>query len=395
MARAKITEYKSKKLLFNALGIDSNIISFNLVLDLPSKLQVLDTNKRYVIKVDQGVKGRYKKDLIKLDKKPSEILSIIKNFEKKGYSSFIIEEYFPHNLSDEVYFSIERTREGKRIYYSKHGGVNIEDNKEETEKFILHNDKDIIKIKSSLGLNIEYVKKILKVFDNFYLSFLEINPLVINRQGIHILDLAVEVDTTAEFFVQNAWNLSDFVSEVKMKTKEEEEVLMLSQKSQAAFKLDLINPNGKIFMLLSGGGASIVLADEVQTQGFDKDLANYGEYSGNPSEEETYIYTNNLLSLLLKSSAKKKVLIIGGGVANFTDIRITFKGIIRAFSERSNELKKQDLKVFVRRGGPHQKEGLDLMKKYLESENLFGEVAGPDMVLTDIVILALKFLKHD
>jgi len=36
--------------------------------------------------------------------------------------------------------------------------------------------------------------------------------------------------------------------------------------------------------------------------------------------EETYIYTQNLLNLLLQSQASPKILIIGGGVANFTEV---------------------------------------------------------------------------
>ena len=104
-------------------------------------------------------------------------------------------------------------------------------------------------------------------------------------------------------------------------------------------------------------------------------------------------YTKNLLSLLLKSKANKKVLIIGGGVANFTDIRITFKGIIKALEEVKDDLRKQEIKVFVRRGGPHQKAGLKDMESFLKKENLLGKVSGPEMVLTDIVLYALNYLK--
>src|SRR5206468_4255377 len=137
------------------------------------------------------------------------------------------------------------------------------------------------------------------------------------------LDVAAEVDSAGEFFVHNAWNEEDFRSgQPKKRTDEEVAVTQLAAKSQAAFSLEVLNPNGSISMLLSGGGASIVLADEVYNQGYGKELANYGEYSGNPNAEETYLYTKAVLRLLLQSKAKKKVLIIAGGVANFTDVRI-------------------------------------------------------------------------
>ncbi len=390
MARVKISEYKAKQLVYNILNFPPDCFSISSKTN--NKIPILDPNKRYVIKVDQGVKGRNKKGLVALGKSSQEVKTIVDSYKKLGFNSFLIEEFIPHAKNQEKYISIERVKDGKLILYSNKGGIDIEKNIENVKKVIIKEDKNLKEIANFLEVNIEFLEKIINLYDESYFSFLEINPLVIKDKNIYLLDLAVEVDSTAEFFVNGLWEARDFVS-VNAKTEEEEEVINLSAKSQAAFKLDVLNPNGSIFMLLSGGGASIVLADEVQTQGFSKDLANYGEYSGNPNQEETYIYTKNLLSLLLKSKAKKKVLIIGGGVANFTDIRITFKGIIKALEEVKNDLKKQKVKVFVRRGGPYQKAGLKDVGTFLEKEKLFGKVSGPEMVLTDIVLYALNYLK--
>ena len=145
-------------------------------------------------------------------------------------------------------------------------------------------------------------------------------------------------------------------------------------------------------MLLSGGGASIVLADEVYNLGFGKQIANYGEYSGNPNAQEVYIYTKNILELLLKSSSAKKVLLIGGGVANFTNISTTFKGIIEALDEKKGDLLRQQVKVFVRRGGPHQQEGLALMEKFLKENKLYGFVGDQRITLPDVVNMAVENL---
>lgn len=390
MARVKIQEYKAKQLLYKELNISSVMLQYSSE-DSQTKLDSLDSNKSYVVKVDQGIKGRFKKGLVVLDKKTSEIQKIIKDFEGKGYGSFFIEEYIPHIDLDESYLSIERIREGKKILYSKKGGVDIEKNQNSIQEIIVKSDNDINKI--SLFLDTD-IKPILESFDKYYFSFLEINPLVFVGNKVHILDLAVEIDSVAEFFVRGAWSEEDFVSNTRVKTKEEEEILKLSAKSQAAFKLDVLNPNGSIFMLLSGGGASIVLADEVYNLGKAKDLANYGEYSGNPNEEETYIYTKNLLNLLINSKAGKKVLVIGGGVANFTDIKATFKGVIRAMDELAKKMEQQRVKVFVRRGGPNQKEGLAIMENFLKTKKILGKVSGPEMVLTDIVIDAMEYLKQ-
>lgn len=411
MARRRITEYKAKKLVLEVLGLPYQGIFFDSPTDFP-KVQ-LDPAKKYIVKVDEGVKKRFKQGLVGLNKNPSEIVAEINRMRELGFSQFLIEEYVEHDASEEKYLAFERVRDGVQVYYSNKGGVNIEENSDSVKKLLIpysyssavekfDNDSSRLSldklgiartIKSDLDLDEQLINKLLTVFDKFYFSFMEINPFLIHDSSFLILDLAVEVDSTASFFVEDSWSEVDFTfGSTKQITQEEKAIEQLASKSQAAFTMKVLNPNGSIFMLLSGGGASIVLADEVANLGFGDKMANYGEYSGNPNAEETYIYTKNLLSLLLKSSAVKKVLIVAGGVANFTDIRITFRGIIQALGEVKTELQKQGVKVFVRRGGPNQEEGLAMMKTFLEKENLFGDVCGPDIVLTDIVKKAISSL---
>ena len=152
-----------------------------------------------------------------------------------------------------------------------------------------------------------------------------------------------------------------------------------------------MNPNGSLFLLLSGGGGSIVIADEAELRGVGKEIGNYGEYSGGPTREETYLYAKEVIELLLKSKAKKKALILAGGVANFTDVKQTFMGIIDTFTETAERLRKAGVKVFVRRGGPNEQEGLALMKTFLKKEKLLGSVYGSDTVITKAVDEAIKF----
>jgi ATP citrate (pro-S)-lyase len=66
--------------------------------------------------------------------------------------------------------------------------------------------------------------------------------------------------------------------------------------------------------------------------GFAPELANYGEYSGAPSEQQTYEYAKTVLSLIVKEkNPDGKILIIGGGIANFTNVAATFKVICLPF----------------------------------------------------------------
>lgn len=409
MARQRISEYRAKSLLFTKLGLPYSGIAVDAEKEIAPQLTQLDPAMKYVVKVDQGVKKRMKQGLISLNKSVSDIPATIEAIKSKGYNRFLIEPMAEYDSKYEKYLAIDRQRSGYNIYYSNHGGIDVEEHQAEIKEILipydlvhhLHGGEDrspthniaFEKIQEDIGLSAPLLEQILEVFDSYYFSFLEINPLIIHDNIMHIIDLAIEVDSVAEFFVNDSWSRNDFTyGEKRERTPEELVVTELKDKSQAAFTLDVLNPDGSIFMLLSGGGASLVLADEVANQGKGRELANYGEYSGNPNEEETYLYTKQILTLLLRSSAPKKVLLIGGGVANFTDVRVTFRGVIKALAETKDELQSQGVKVFVRRGGPNQLEGLALMKSFLEEANLYGTVVGPDVMLTDIVEEAVSVL---
>lgn len=391
MPRKKLTEYKAKSIVFEALGLSYTGINLNED-NYNDVIKTLDKGVGYVVKVDQGVKKRFKQGLIGVNVSKEEIAGYIKKFIEKGFSNFLIEKFEEHKSDEEKYFSIDLTREGTKVLYSLKGGVDIESNPESI-KSVNYSDSSAKSIANDLGINEDFIKNLLNVFKDEFFSFLEINPLLIIKDNPLLLDLAVEVDSSAEYFVKG-WSGDDLISENlnNKKTKEELNIEELAANSTASFRLNVLNSDGSVFMLLSGGGASISVADEAYQRGFAKELGNYGEYSGNPNEEETYIYAKNVLSLLLKSKAKKKALVIAGGIANFTDVYKTFKGIITALDEVKNEMIKQKIKVFVRRGGPNEVKGLSAMRDFLSKNNLLGKVEGSDYVLTDIIDDTLNFL---
>ena len=84
-----------------------------------------------------------------------------------------------------------------------------------------------------------------------------------------------------------------------------------------------------------------------------------------------------------------KILIIGGGIANFTNVASTFKGIIRALKQYQKEIQAHKVKIFVRRGGPNYQEGLKAMRLLGETLGVEIQVFGPDTHITEIVPLAL------
>lgn len=395
MARRKLPEYTAKKLLFEKLELPYLGIAIeNLEEKELQKLDVLDKTKSYVVKVDQGVKKRGKQGLVGVQVSPYKIKTYLKEFALKGFSRFLVEDFVEHEKVDEKYFALEREREGIIAYISQFGGVDIEENQDKVEKVLVTKDKQPF-VAQFLGIPLTDLSEILQMFDDLYISFLEVNPLVVKDDKVYFLDLAVEVDSAGEFFVKGGWSAKDFVSDTagKKLTEEEKAVAQLKENSQASLKLDVLNRDGSIFTMLSGGGASITIADEAYNRGYGKELANYADYSGNPNQEETYLYTKQLLSLLHTSKAPKKALLIAGGVANFTDVRVTFRGILQALKEDVALLQKEGVKVFVRRGGPNQAEGLAMMGDFLTQNDLLGGVWDQTMVLTDVVNKAIEYIR--
>ena len=90
-----------------------------------------------------------------------------------------------------------------------------------------------------------------------------------------------------------------------------------------------------------------------------------------------------------KPNPEGKLLIIGGGIANFTNVAATFKGIIRALKQYQTPLQAHKVRIFVRRGGPNYQEGLKNMRLLGETLGVEIQVFGPETHITEIVPLAL------
>ncbi len=383
MARVKISEYKAKKILFGE-AYDGLQLRTGESMNIP--------DGHWVAKVDQGVKKRFKQGLVAVDKPKAEILTAIAEWEKKGFTQFVLEPYFEHEETEEQYLSLERVRGGVRVLHASGGGINIEEHPEAVGRYIISEEADIAGIAKKTKVPESFLSRLYAIFNASHFSFLEINPLIVRSEDVYALDAAVLVDSAAEFFVSGIWSDDDVVK-TKAKHVAEERVEALAATTPAALKLSVINPNGALFFLLSGGGGSIVIADEAQLEGVGHLIANYGEYSGGPTREETYLYSKEIIGMMIESKAHKKALVIAGGVANFTDVKKTFLGIIDALKERSEELRTQGTKIFVRRGGPNEKVGLQLMRDFLQNEGLLGAVYGSDVVITQAVDDAIQYIR--
>jgi succinyl-CoA synthetase beta subunit len=392
MPRRKLSEYRSKRIIHEALGLPYEGWTISAATASEDMRRVTE-GERYVVKVDQAVKGRFKRGLVALDVPREKLGEKIAEYTKEGFAHFIIEPYVSHEAGSERYLSVTSSRSGLLLRFSSHGGVDIEARPESIEEVALDDTTDWAAVAARTGLTETQLRALMEAYRRNHFTFLEINPYLAEKGTVRLLDLAVEVDD-AGLDHASGWTKNDLREPKKALAAEEEAVHALDQGSAASFNLSVINPDGAIFLLLSGGGASVVIADEIYNKGLGSQLANYGEYSGNPQAHEVQKYTGEVLKLLVHSAAPKKVLFIGGAVANFTDIATTFSGVIAALRERAGELQRHDVKIYVRRGGPRQETGLENMRRALESMGVMGGVYGPETPLTDALGAALEGIER-
>lgn len=237
----------------------------------------------------------------------------------------------------------------------------------------------------------KFIVDLYKCYVDLYFTYLEINPLVITDSTIYLLDLAAKLDATAEFICKTKWGEVIFPPPFGRDAYPEEAYIAeLDAKSGASLKLTILNPKGRIWTMVAGGGASVIYADTICELGGASELANYGEYSGAPTEQQTYEYAKTILNLMTKDKhSDGKILIIGGGIANFTNVASTFNGIVKALQEFQAKLQEYGISIFVRRAGPNYQEGLRNMREVGNTLGIPVHVFGPETHMTAIVAMAM------
>jgi ATP citrate (pro-S)-lyase len=412
-----LKDYTPKRCLvkdrFISLGPETDLKT------LPTKYPWVNDTK-LVAKPDQRFKRRGKNNLILLDATWPETKKWIQERIGKPITignvtgilnHFIIEPYVRHSPDDEYYLAITSSRDADDIMFYHKGGMDIGDVDQKADKLHIPVGTMLTRqeIESELLSNIPsqrksfmacFIEGMYKFYVDLNYTYLEINPFIPTCERAKCdgdccafpLDMAAELDDTAEFESGAKWGPIEFPPPFgRTLTKEEAYIQELDSKTGASLKLTVLNPEGRIWTLVAGGGASVIYADTITDLGFMDEMANYGEYSGDPNEEFTYLYTKTVLDLMTTTKHPQgKVLLIGGGIANFTDVAQTFKGIVRALREYKTKLQENKVKIFVRRGGPNYKEGLRIMRELGKELGVPIEVYGPETHMTKIVPLAVK-----
>ncbi|KAK0175564.1 hypothetical protein PV327_009304 [Microctonus hyperodae] len=371
----------------------------------------LNTEK-LVVKPDQLIKRRGKLGLIKVNADLATVKQWVNERMNKNQKvekatgklkTFIIEPFIPHKQEEEAYVCIYSHRTADTILFYHEGGVDIGDVDAKAFKLDvpvgqeLPDRATVIKTLLTKVSDLkketiaEFIEALYKLYVNLYFTYLEINPLVVTENSIYILDLAAKIDTTADFICRPDWGEIDYPPPFGRDAYPEEAYIAdLDAKSGASLKLTILNPNGRIWTMVAGGGASVIYSDTICDLGGANELANYGEYSGAPSEQQTYEYAKTLLSLMTKEKhAEGKVLIIGGGIANFTNVAATFKGIVKALQQFQPLLVEHNISIFVRRAGPNYQEGLRIIREVGRRLGIPVHVFGPETHMTAICAMAM------
>lgn len=335
--------------------------------------------------------------------------------------TFIVEPFVPHDV--EYYLCIQSTRDGVDVSFSEAGGVEIESNWDALKSVKIPTDPSSGAVATPAALAplvaalppdtraavAAFIAGAVAVFNDLDFSLVEMNPFTLaTRVGgadgaangtaapfPFPLDMRGELDDTAAFRSAKKWGAVEFPLPFGRTLSEAEAAVRAADAATgASLKLTVLNPAGRVWTMVAGGGASVIYADTVADLGAADELGNYAEYSGAPSEAETYAYAKTLLSVATANpDGRGRALLVGGGIANFTDVAATFRGIIRALKEGADAVKKANMRIYVRRGGPNYQAGLAAMRALGGECGLDVAVCGPEATMTGICKDAIEFVR--
>ena len=252
--------------------------------------------------------------------------------DKEGQlvNSILIEECT--DISKELYLSAVVDRDSQKIVFigSSEGGVNIEDVAKNSPQKIIYQGIDLdnskteenaISIAKVLRLNDSQTKQFIPMLENLVrlfvekdLSLLEINPLVINKNGdLYCLDAKINIDSNALFRQPDLQEMYD-------ETQED------PQEAEAAKNdLSYVSLDGNIGCMVNGAGLAMGTMDTIKFYGGNP--ANFLDVGGTATQERV----TKAFKIILKDPEVKVVLVnIFGGIVRCDLIA---EGVVAAIKE--------------------------------------------------------------
>mgnify|MGYP001310067077 CR=1 FL=1 len=361
-----IHEHQAKEILKEYGAPVSKGVVILSIKDIKEKISELKTNN-YVLKAQIHAGGRGKAGGVKLVKsfeelkKEAEIMMgkvLITHQtgpEGKEVKRLYVEE--ASDISKEFYLSCLVDRESSKIAFisSTEGGMDIEKvANEKPEKIIttkIELKKELTieetgKIISPFNLNdnqkmdaIKLVQSLYKILIQKDANLIEINPLIINKEGKLIcLDAKMNFDDNAIFRRPDILKLRDL--------NEEEPAEIEASKNDLAY----IKLNGSIGCMVNGAGLAMATMDIIKLYG--EEPANFLDVGGGASKEKV----SAAFKLILSDKNVKGILInIFGGIMRCD---VLAQGVVDAAKEVS-----LSVPLVVRLAGTNFKEGQEILNK--------------------------------
>lgn len=275
--------------------------------------------------------------------------------EGQPVNQVLIEE--PCNIEKELYLGAVIDRSKQRVVFmaSTEGGVDIEKIAEESPEKILTVTVDPMvgvmpyqgrELAFALGLRGNLVKEFTnllvslgKVFQENDFSLLEINPLVITKEGhLLCLDAKINVDDNALYRLPKIAALRDVTQEDERENRARE------------WELNYIALDGDIGCMVNGAGLAMATMDMIKLHGGNP--ANFLDVGGGATKERV----TEAFKIILSDKNVKSILInIFGGIVRGDLIA---EGIIGAVSEM-----KTTLPVVVRLEGNNAELGAKILSE--------------------------------
>jgi succinyl-CoA synthetase beta subunit len=334
-------EYQAKQ-LFAEYGLP---VSKGIACDTPDEA-VAAADKiggdRWVVKAQVHAGGRGKVGGVKLVSSKDEIREFAKNWlgkrmvtiqtDEKGQpvAKILVEDLT--DIDQELYLGAVIDRDSRRVVFmaSTEGGVEIEKVAEETPEKILKATIDPLvgaqpfqgrDLAFQLGLKGDQIKQFTKIFlglaklfEDKDLALLEINPLVITKDGdLHCLDAKINVDGNALYRQKQIREMHD-------PSQDDPREAEASQ-----WELNYVALDGNIGCMVNGAGLAMGTMDIIKLSGGQP--ANFLDVGGGATKERV----SEAFKIILSDDSVKAVLVnIFGGIVRCDMIAEGIVGAVKS-----------------------------------------------------------------
>ncbi|OJV21610.1 MAG: succinate--CoA ligase subunit beta [Bacteroidetes bacterium 41-46] len=354
----KIHEYQGKE-LFDKMGVPTVI--GKVCRSAEEAMAAYDelVLERAVVKAQVLTGGRGKAGGIKLTSSRAETGAAAKAILGMEIKGLIVDRVMVAEAADiasEYYFSFAVDRNSKSVIMilSREGGVEIEEVAAKTPEkihkipiFPFVGIPDFLAKKASAILFDEWglvlqgknmIQKLYKLMVSADASLVEVNPLVVTRDGrLLALDAKLNFDDNALFRQPEIEALFE---------PDEEEKRELEAKANG---FSFVHLGGEIGCMVNGAGLAMATMDLIKLYGGNP--ANFLDIGGSSNPRKVI----EAMKLLLSDKEVKVVLInIFGGITRCDDVA---RGLITAFNEI-----KTDIPIVIRLTGTNEKEGRAMLE---------------------------------